>query len=57
MLEIIHDLRKQHMKKNDNATLYYTMAKYPIRTCIKNLYIYCKQSNHLKNMIKTMTQL
>ena len=40
MLEIIHDLRKQHMKKNDNATLHYMNMKNPICTDINNLYMY-----------------
>ena len=39
MLEIIHDLRKQHMEKNDNATLHYMIVKYPICADIENLYI------------------
>ena len=55
MLEIIHDLRKQHMKKNDNATLHYMMVKYPIYIDIENIYIVSNRT--LNKMIKTMTHL
>ena len=60
MLEIIDDLRKQHMKKNDKAILHYMIVNYPMCTDIENIYIVSnrtRQNYHLNKMIKTMTHL